>query len=93
MPKFFYKDSSNKNFNWPNYNFFSYTKKPAKKDRFFTQNKSLHSYRSLSTDFTSLSSLWIFLFARNKNTIEISGNIGSIPFSGKTIPPGKFSNQ
>lgn len=77
-------------------NFLRFIKKQKnqpQKDWFFTQNKSLYDYRNLSTDFTSLSSLLIFLFAKNKNTIEISGNIGSIPFSGKSIPPGKFSNQ
>ena len=50
-------------------------------------------YRSLSTDFTSLSSFLMYIFANTKQTIEINGNIGSIPFSGKLIPPDKFSSQ
>lgn len=60
----------------------------------FTQNKNrCEVYRSLSTDFTSLSSFAIYTFAISKHTIEINENSGSIPFSGKSIPPGKFSNQ
>lgn len=33
------------------------------------------------------------MFAKNKQIIAIDGKIGSIPFSGKSIPPDKFCNQ
>jgi hypothetical protein len=35
----------------------------------------------------------MFLFAKNRQIIEIDGKTGSIPFSGKCIPPDKFSIQ
>ncbi len=58
-----------------------------------TQKKSLSGYRSLSTDFTSLSSFLIKTFAKSKQITAIDGKIGSIPFSGKSIPPDKFCIQ
>ena len=33
------------------------------------------------------------MFAANKQNSATSGKIGSIPFSGKSIPPDKFSSQ
>lgn len=33
------------------------------------------------------------MFAKNKHTTEINGNSGSIPFSGKSIPPDKLCSQ
>ncbi len=73
---------------------FSFTiKKQLQKEAVLTQKKSLSGYRSLSTDFTSLSSFLIKIFAKNKQITAINGKTGSIPFSGKLIPPDKFCTQ
>lgn len=61
--------------------------------KLFSLKKSLYGYRSRSTDFTSLSSLLIYLFAISRQIIAINGKNGSIPFSGNWIPPDKLSSQ
>lgn len=68
-------------------------KQPPKKEAVLTQKNRRQVYRSLSTDFTSLSSFLINIFASSKQTIERNGKTGSIPFSGIEIPPDKFSSQ
>lgn len=68
-------------------------KKQLPKRKLFSLKKSLYGYRSLSTDFTSLSSFLINRFAKNKQITAIDGKTGSIPFSGKSIPPDKFCIQ
>ena len=63
------------------------------KEAVHTQKNRCRVYRRRSTDFTSLSSLPMYILLISKNTIARRGNSGSIPFSGKLIPPDKFSNQ
>ena len=68
-------------------------KKQQPKATVLTQKNKVKGYRSLSTDFTSLSSLRIKIFAISKQITPRNGKMGSIPFSGKSIPPDKFCSQ